>query len=235
MQNSTTRGQTPSSLLHWLSGITPNCLTALSSFTPNTYQITRTWIIPTGMPWWMKLKCSQCDRKRKFFVLYCLRMKSTLIWTPKQKYHNLYLHRFVPKIIGRDLCPILYHILKVSMAIQAPTKICALLQLRTYLLYSKIKTLALSQILRCFSLVLTCHNSATDEKDILTKPFTFEEFNNIVTCMPSGKSNGKDNIPIDIFKNSTELCSILVACANLITRSKKVNHYRNPCAQFSFD
>ncbi len=32
--------------------------------------------------------------------------------------------------------------------------------------------------------------------------------------MPCCKSSGKDNIPIDIFKNSTELCSILLACAN---------------------
>ena len=53
-----------------------------------------------------------------------------------------------------------------------------------------------------------------DEKDLLVKPFTLDEFENIVKCMPVGKSNGKDNIPIDIFKNSTELCSILVECAN---------------------
>ena len=32
--------------------------------------------------------------------------------------------------------------------------------------------------------------------------------------MPVGKSNGKDNILIDIFKNSTEVRSILVECAN---------------------
>ena len=53
-----------------------------------------------------------------------------------------------------------------------------------------------------------------DEKDLLMKPFTLDEFENIVSSMPCGKSNGKDNIPIDIFKNSTELCSILLACAN---------------------
>ena len=54
----------------------------------------------------------------------------------------------------------------------------------------------------------------TDEKDLLMKPFTLEEFENIVSSMPCGKSSGKDNIPIDIFKKSTELCSILLACAN---------------------
>ena len=32
--------------------------------------------------------------------------------------------------------------------------------------------------------------------------------------MPSGKSRGKDNIPIDVFKNSVDLCSILLACTN---------------------
>ena len=53
-----------------------------------------------------------------------------------------------------------------------------------------------------------------DEKNLLMKPFTLEEVENIVSSMPSGKSSGKDNIPIDIFKNSTELCSILLACAN---------------------
>ena len=55
---------------------------------------------------------------------------------------------------------------------------------------------------------------STEEKDILMSPFTLDEFDNIVTSMSTGKSNGKDNIPIDIFKNYTELRSILVACAN---------------------
>ena len=46
--------------------------------------------------------------------------------------------------------------------------------------------------------------STMDEKDLLVKPFTLDEFQNIVTFMPVGKLNGKDSIPIDIFKNSTE-------------------------------
>ena len=54
----------------------------------------------------------------------------------------------------------------------------------------------------------------TEEKDALSNPFTLEEFEDIIKSMPAGKSNGKDNIPIDLFKNSTELRSILLACAN---------------------
>ena len=55
---------------------------------------------------------------------------------------------------------------------------------------------------------------SSDEKDILMAPFTLNEFNLIIKNMSVGKSSGKDCIPIDIFKNSTELCSILVSCAN---------------------
>ena len=55
---------------------------------------------------------------------------------------------------------------------------------------------------------------STEEKDVLMTPFTLDEFNLIIKNMSVGKSNGKDCIPIDIFKNSTELCSILVSCAN---------------------
>ena len=54
----------------------------------------------------------------------------------------------------------------------------------------------------------------TEEKDMLTKPFSLDEFIDTIKCMPSGKSCGKDNIPIDVFKNSVDLCSILVACTN---------------------
>ena len=56
----------------------------------------------------------------------------------------------------------------------------------------------------------------TEEKDILSKPFSLDEFYDIIKCMPSGKSCGKDNIPIEIFKNSIDLCTILLACANNI-------------------
>ena len=41
-----------------------------------------------------------------------------------------------------------------------------------------------------------------EEKEILTNPFSYEELENVITHMPAGKSNSKDNIPIDIFKNS---------------------------------
>ena len=53
-----------------------------------------------------------------------------------------------------------------------------------------------------------------DEKDLLTQPFTLDEFKDVIKCMSAGKSNGKDNIPIDIFKNSIDLSSILLTCAN---------------------
>ena len=52
------------------------------------------------------------------------------------------------------------------------------------------------------------------EGKILSKHFTIEEFNDIVKCMPLDKSSGRDNIPINAFKNSLELTNILVACAN---------------------
>ena len=54
----------------------------------------------------------------------------------------------------------------------------------------------------------------TEEKEILSQPFTLVEFSDIIKGMPAGKSTGKDNIPIDIFKNSVDLRSILLACAN---------------------
>ncbi len=52
------------------------------------------------------------------------------------------------------------------------------------------------------------------ESDNMSKPFTIEEFNEIIRCMPLEKSPGRDNLPINAFKNSMELTSILVACAN---------------------
>ena len=48
----------------------------------------------------------------------------------------------------------------------------------------------------------------------ISTPFTSEEFSNIIKNMSLGKSPGRDSLPIDAFKNSAELTSILVACAN---------------------
>ena len=54
----------------------------------------------------------------------------------------------------------------------------------------------------------------SEEKNKLIEPFTLDEINDIITAMPKGKSNGKDNVPIDIFKNSIDLTTILMECAN---------------------
>ena len=48
----------------------------------------------------------------------------------------------------------------------------------------------------------------------ISAPFTSEEFSSIIKNMSLGKSPGRDNLPIDAFKNSAELTCILVACAN---------------------
>ena len=61
---------------------------------------------------------------------------------------------------------------------------------------------------------MTLQKFTSDEKDLLTQPFTLDEFKDVIKCMSAGKSNGKDNIPIDIFKNSIDLSSILLTCAN---------------------
>jgi len=53
-----------------------------------------------------------------------------------------------------------------------------------------------------------------EEKEIMIKPFSYEELENVITHMPAEKSNGKDNIPIDIFKKSKELISILLEATN---------------------
>ena len=45
-------------------------------------------------------------------------------------------------------------------------------------------------------------------------PFTSEDFNDIIKNVSLGKSPGRDNLPIDAFKNSAELTCIFVACAN---------------------
>ena len=76
----------------------------------------------------------------------------------------------------------------------------------------------------------------TEEKDILSKPFSLDEFADINKCMSSGKSCGKDNIPIEIFKNSiTDLSSILLACANNTFQTKSTTTRFSTLSPFSTD
>ncbi len=60
-----------------------------------------------------------------------------------------------------------------------------------------------------------------EEGRSMAKPFTIDEFNEIIKSMSVDKSAGRDNLPINAFKNSTELTSILVACANNTLISKQ--------------
>ena len=48
----------------------------------------------------------------------------------------------------------------------------------------------------------------------ISAPFTSEEFSSIIKNMSLGKSPGRDNLPIDAFKNSKELRCIILACAS---------------------
>ena len=65
-----------------------------------------------------------------------------------------------------------------------------------------------------FLLESTLPKFTPEEKIKLEFPFALDELNDIVTSMLKGKSNGKDDLPIDIFKNSIDLTTILMECAN---------------------